>query len=154
MPHCEKAKTYLVQLKKRRHQLKITVHDIGEDPQVLLRLKTLAAKFDMTRLGVSAFYVRGKLVVGFQSGEITGKHLEDLLGRALPGTGPVSEGTCPVEPEVPCPPRALSEDAGEQGIALPFLGDRSLPEPGLPLLKIFPGLFDGLDPGVRWVLFF
>ncbi len=83
-PHCEEAKAYLAHLQERRPQLRITIHDIGKDPQALIRLKTLAAKFDVTHLGIPAFYVRGELVVGFQSGEATGKHLEELLGRPPP----------------------------------------------------------------------
>ncbi len=153
-PHCEKAKTYLTQLKQRYPQLKVTVRDIGEDPQALLRLKTLAAKFDMTHLGVPAFYVRGELVVGFQSAEITGKQLEELLGRAPPDTEPVSEGTCPVEPEVPCPPASTSEAIGGQRIYVPFFGDLTLPQLGLPLFTVFLGLLDGFNPCAMWVLLF
>ena len=153
-PHCEKAKTYLTQLKQRYPQLKVTVRDIGEDPQALLRLKTLAAKFDMTQLGVPAFYVRGELVVGFQSAEITGKQLEELLGRPPPDVETPSKGTCPLEPEVPCPPASTQEDVGGQRIQVPFFGDRTLPELGLPLFTLFLGLLDGFNPCAMWVLLF
>ncbi|MEX2493218.1 MAG: glutaredoxin domain-containing protein [Nitrospirales bacterium] len=83
-PHCEKAKTYLTRLKKRYPQLTVTVRDIGEDPPALLRLKTLAAKFGITQLGVPAFFGRGELLVGFDSEVTTGKQLEQLLGRPPP----------------------------------------------------------------------
>lgn len=126
-PHCEKAKTYLTDLKQRYPQLKVTVRDIGQDPQALLRLKTLAAKFDITQLGVPAFYVRGELVVGFQSAEITGKQLEELLGRPPPDAGTSSEGTCPLESEVPCPPASTQEDVGGKSIQVPFLAIRLFP---------------------------
>ncbi len=153
-PHCEKAKTYLAHLKQRYPQLKVTLRDIGQDPQALLRLKTLAAKFDMTQLGVPAFYVRGELVVGFQSEETTGKYLEELLGRPPPGTGPVSEGICPLEPEMPCPPESTPEAIGGQRIHVPFFGDRTLPELGLPLFTLFLGFLDGFNPCAMWVLLF
>jgi glutaredoxin len=153
-PHCEKAKTYLTKLKQRYPQLKVAVRDIGQDPQGLLRLKTLAAKFDMTQLGVPAFYVRGELVVGFQSEETTGKHLEELLGRPPPGTGAVSESICPLEPEVPCPPESAPEAIGGQRIQVPFFGDLTLPELGLPLFTLFLGLLDGFNPCAMWVLLF
>jgi glutaredoxin len=78
-PHCEKAKTFLTRLKQRYPQLTVTIHDIDEDPQALLRLKTLAAKFGITQLGVPAFYGRGELVIGFESDATTGKQLEELL---------------------------------------------------------------------------
>jgi glutaredoxin len=153
-PHCEKAKTYLTDLKQRYPQLKVTVRDIGQDPQALLRLKTLAAKFDMTQLGVPAFYVRGELVVGFQSVEITGKQLEELLGRPPPDAGTSSEGICPLESEVPCPPAPAQKNVGGKSIQVPFFGDQTLPELGLPLFTLFLGLLDGFNPCAMWVLLF
>ena len=153
-PHCEKAKTYLTQLKQRYPQLKVTVQDIGEDPQALLRLKALAEKFDMTQLGVPVFYVRGELVVGFQSAETTGKHLEELLGRPPPDAGALSEGTCPIEPEVPCLPESTPEAIGGRSFHLPFFGDFTLPQLSLPFFTIVLGLLDGFNPCAMWVLLF
>ena len=153
-PHCEKAKAYLRKLKVRYPQFKVTVRDIGEDPQALLRLKTLAAKFDMTQLGVPAFYVRGELVVGFQSAEITGKQLEELLGRPPPDDVSKSKGICPLEPELPCPSEVTSEAIGGRSLHLPFFGYLTLPELGLPLFTVFLGLLDGFNPCAMWVLLF
>ncbi len=153
-PHCEKAKTFLTQLKQRYPQLKVTVRDIGEDPQALLRLKALAEKFDMTQLGVPAFYVRGELVVGFESEEITGKQLEELLGRPPPDARTLSDGICPLEPEVSCPREAKPKAIRGQRFHVPFLGDQTLPELGLPLFTIFLGLLDGFNPCAMWVLLF
>jgi len=153
-PHCEKAKTYLTELKQRYPQLKVTVRDIGQDPQALLRLKTLAEKFDMTQLGVPAFYVRGELVVGFQSAEITGNQLEELLGRPPPDVETPSKGVCPLEPDVPCPPAPTQENVRGKSIQVPFFGDRTLPELGLPLFTLFLGLLDGFNPCAMWVLLF
>ncbi len=153
-PHCEKAKTYLTQLKQRHPNIKVAVHDIGEDPQVLLQLKALAAKYDMTQFGVPAFYVRGELVVGFLSEETTGKHLEELLGRPPPDTEPLAEGICPVEPEVTCPPASTPVSIGGQRISFPFWGDLTLPQLGLPLFTLFLGLLDGFNPCAMWVLLF
>ncbi len=153
-PHCEKAKTYLTRLKQRYPQLTVTIHDIAEDPQALLRLKTLAAKFGITQLGVPAFYGRGELLIGFESAETTGKQLEELLGRPPPDTGTSSEGACPVEPDVPCPPASTQGAVGGKSIQVPFLGDRTLPELGLPLFTLFLGLLDGFNPCAMWVLLF
>ena len=153
-PHCEKAKTYLTHLKQRYPQLTVTVRDIGEDPQALLRLKTLATKFGITQLGVPAFYGRGELFVGFESEETTGTQLEELLGRPPPDAGTPSKGACPLEPEVPCPPALDQEGAGGKTIQVPFWGDRTLPELGLPLFTISLGLLDGFNPCAMWVLLF
>lgn len=153
-PHCEKAKTYLTRLKQQYPKLTVTIRDIGEDPQALLRLKTLAAKFGVTQLGVPAFFGRGELLIGFESEETTGKQLEELLGRPPPDVGAHSEGTCPVEPEVPCPQAPTQEGVGGQRIHVPFFGDWTLPELGLPLFTVFLGLLDGFNPCAMWVLLF
>ncbi|MEO8327160.1 MAG: NrdH-redoxin [Nitrospirota bacterium] len=153
-PHCEKSKTYLIQLKQRYPQLTVTIRDIGEDPQALLRLKALAAKFGITQLGVPAFYGRGELVIGFESAEITGKQLEKLLGRPPPDAGTSSEGACLLEPEVPCPPEPKPKVIGGQPIHVPFVGVQTLPELSLPLFAVFLGLLDGFNPCAMWVLLF
>lgn len=151
-PHCEKAKTYLTWLKQQNPKLSVTVRDLGEDPQALLRLKTLAAKFGITQLGVPAFYARGELLIGFESEGTTGKQLEKLLGRPPPDEGTHSEGACPVEPDVPCPPKPKPKVIGGQPIHIPFVGDQTLPELGLPLFTVFLGLLDGFNPCAMWVL--
>ncbi|HBP87476.1 MAG TPA: glutaredoxin domain-containing protein [Nitrospirales bacterium] len=153
-PHCEKAKTYLTRLKHQYPNLTVTIRDIGEDPQALLRLRALAAKFGITQLGVPAFYGGGELVIGFESAETTGKQLEELLGRPPPDAGTSSEGACPIEPEAPCPPKPEPKVIGGQPIHVPFLGDQTLPELGLPLFTIFLGLLDGFNPCAMWVLLF
>ncbi len=153
-PHCEKAKNYLTHLKQRFPQLTVTIRDIGEDPQALLRFKTLAAKFGITQLGVPAFYGRGEFIMGFESEETTGKQLERLLGRPPPAPGTDTTGICPVEPEVPCLPVSTSKDVGGQRIHLPYFGERTLPELGLPLFTFFLGLLDGFNPCAMWVLLF
>lgn len=153
-PHCEKAKTYLNRLKQRYPQLTVTVRDIGKDPQALLRLKTLGAKFDISQLGVPAFYARGELLIGFESAETTGKQLEELLGRPPPDAGTRSHDACPVEPDMPCPPTSTQDDVGGKSIQVPFFGDRTLPELGLPLFTLSLGLLDGFNPCAMWVLLF
>ncbi|MDT3779111.1 NrdH-redoxin [Nitrospira sp. MA-1] len=153
-PHCEKSKTYLIQLKQRYPQLIVAIRDIGEDPQALLRLQTLAAKSGIPQLGVPAFYARGELLIGFESEGTTGKQLEELLGRPPPEAGPSSEGACPIEANAPCPPASGQGDVGAQRIQIPFLGDQTLPEIGLPLFTVFLGLLDGFNPCAMWVLLF
>jgi len=153
-PHCEKAKAYLAQLKQRYPTLTVTVRDVGEDPQALLRLKALAAKFDITQLGVPAFYGRGEFIIGFGSEATTGKQLEELLGRPPPDGRTSSEGACPVESEEPCPPDPRPQGIGGKSIQVEFFGNRTLPELGLPLFTLLLGFLDGFNPCAMWVLLF
>jgi glutaredoxin len=153
-PHCEKAKPTLARLKQRYPRLTVTIHDIGEDPQALLRLKTLAGKLGITQLGVPAFFGRGELIIGFESDATTGRQLEELLGRPPPDAGALSEDTCPLEPEVPCAPEPAQGVIGGKRIVVPFFGERTLPELSLPVFTLFLGLLDGFNPCAMWVLLF
>ena len=153
-PHCEKAKVFLTHLQQRYPRLTITVRDIGEDQHALLRLKTLAAKFGISQLGVPALYGGGKLFIGFDSEESTGKQLEEVLARPPPDLKAPSEEACPVEPEMPCSPAPIQEGAWGKGISIPFVVDWTLPELGLPLFTLSLGLLDGFNPCAMWVLLF
>lgn len=144
-PPCEKAKIYLTRLKQRYPQLTVPVRDIGEDPQALFRLRTLAAKFGIKQLGVPAFHARRELLIGFDSEETTGMQLEELLGRPPPHAGPFSEGACLVEPDAPCPPAPTQSDVRAQRIQIPLLGDRTLPKLGLCFFTPFIGLLYGAN---------
>lgn len=101
-----------------------------------------------------AFYARGELLIGFESEGTTGKQLEHLLGRPPPDEGTSSDATCPIEPESPCPPKPKPKVIGGQPIHVPFLGDQTLPELGLPLFTVLLGLLDGFNPCAMWVLLF
>ena len=153
-PHCERAKGFLVKLKKRFPEATITIHDIGQDPSALLRLKTLAAKFGIRQVGVPTFLVGEELVVGFESEERTGKHLEALLGRPPPKEVSQRKGLCPIEADLTCEPHESGRLDGLQGISLPFFGYRTLPELSLPAFTLLLGLLDGFNPCAMWVLLF
>jgi hypothetical protein len=55
---------------------------------------------------------------------------------------------------VPCAPEPAQGDIGGQRIAVPFFGERTLPELGLPVFTLFLGLLDGFNPCAMWVLLF
>jgi hypothetical protein len=74
--------------------------------------------------------VRGELLVGFGSGDTTGRAIEALLAARAP-------------------PRA-----GEAAIELPWLGRVSVDGVGLPLFTLAVGLVDGFNPCAMWVLLF
>jgi glutaredoxin len=135
-PHCEEAKRFLPELRRRRPDLHIRVRDIYQDPQALRELTELAERFGLQPIGVPAFYLRGKLIVGFLSGETTGKTLESLLDQ-------------PTANAEQRPPDSLPDS-----IDAPLLGQVSVRELGLPLFTIVLGLLDGFNPCAMWVLLF
>ncbi|MGZ8464470.1 MAG: glutaredoxin domain-containing protein [Candidatus Binatia bacterium] len=132
-PYCEAAKRFLPELQRSRPALRIQIRDIAADRRALADLQNLADRFGLHPIGVPAFYLRGKLIVGFDSAETTGRELAALLeqpaAQAL-ATGPA------------------------HAIQLPLVGTVSLRRLGLPLFTIVLGLLDGFNPCAMWVLLF
>lgn len=132
-PYCEAAKRFLPELQRRWPTLRIHIRDIAADRRALADLQNLADRFGLHPIGVPAFYLRGKLIVGFDSAETTGRELAALLDQpAAPG---LTNGLAPA-------------------IHLPLLGTVDLRRLGLPLFTIVLGLLDGFNPCAMWVLLF
>jgi glutaredoxin len=134
-PHCARAHAFLDELVTRRPEVTVVTHDVIADPAALQRLERLAAEHGIEQLGVPAFHVHGRLFVGFDTAESTGRELEEWLDR---GAAPDPGSRAP-------PPREVS---------LPVLGPVSAGELGLPLFTIALGLVDGFNPCAMWVLLF
>jgi glutaredoxin len=137
-PYCEAAKGYLVELHRRRPEIQIRLRDISQDAEALQELNELSHRFGIRPVGVPAFYLRGQLIVGFMSAEITGKAIELLLDRpaALAEGGVFGSGSVP------------------ETVAVPLLGRIDVRGLGLPIFTIVIGLVDGFNPCAMWVLLF
>jgi len=132
-PYCENAKRFLPELQRTRPRLRTQIRDITEDRQALADLQNLADRFGLHPIGVPAFYLRGKLIVGFDSAETTGRELAALLDQ---------------------PAAQALANSPSQAIELPLLGPVDLHRLGLPLFTIVLGLLDGFNPCAMWVLLF
>jgi glutaredoxin len=132
-PYCASALAFLEELRRQRPGLRIQVRDVEDDRQALDRLVALAGQHGVEHLGVPAFYVRGRLVIGFSGPETTGAELKALLDS------PETEAT----------------DVGAtETVEVPFFGRVSVRDLGLPGFTIALGLLDGFNPCAMWVLLF
>jgi glutaredoxin len=129
-PYCARALAFLEDLQRQRPGLRVQVHDIQEDPQALERLIALARAQGIEQLGVPAFHVRGRLVIGFAGPETTGAELKALLDAPRPDAG------------------------SPEGVEVPLLGRVSVRDLGLPAFTVVLGLVDGFNPCAMWVLLF
>ncbi|HSL52568.1 MAG TPA: glutaredoxin domain-containing protein [Candidatus Deferrimicrobiaceae bacterium] len=138
-PFCAAALVFLEELRQERPELRIQVSNVQEDPRALARLVELAEQHSLEHLGVPAFHVRGRLVVGFSGAQTTGAELKALLERPLTG----SAGERP------------ERDAGtSETIEVPLVGLVSVRDLGLPAFTVILGLLDGFNPCAMWVLLF
>ena len=126
-PRCAAAAPFLADLQRERPTLHIHVYDVEQDPAALKRLEELAAKHGVPTVGVPAFYLQGKLLIGYRSTETTGTQIKALLDQAL------------AQPET-------------ETIEAPLFGRLNVHTLGLPLFTFLLGLLDGFNPCSMWVL--
>jgi glutaredoxin len=137
-PYCEAALVFLDELRRQRPELRIQVHDVQEDA-ARERFMALGRRERVEHLGVPAFHVRGRLIIGFLGPEITGAELKALL--EVPATGPGGEARGP--------------DVRVVGtVDVPLFGRVGVRDLGLPTFTIVLGLLDGFNPCAMWVLLF
>ncbi len=154
-PHCAAAKLFLEDLQRERPELRIVLHDVGEDAAALARLKDLAARHGVQTLGVPAFYLRGELIIGYAGAGTTGARLRALLDRPSSRVeGAAPEGACLPEATTPCGQEPAGLVADSETIDTPFFGRLSVRELGLPAFTVALGLLDGFNPCAMWVLLF
>jgi glutaredoxin len=137
-PYCAAALAFLEDLRKERPALRIEVRDVQADRAARARLVELAAQHGVEQLGVPAFHVRGRLLIGFGGAETTGVELKALLDRRG-------------EDDRPAQRRAARDD---DAVAVPFLGPVRARDLGLPVFTVVLGLLDGFNPCAMWVLLF
>jgi hypothetical protein len=125
-------------LQRRRPSLQVRVRDISQDAAAFQEFHELADRAGIRPVGVPAFHLRGRLIVGFLSAETTGRAIEALLNQpAVPGEAVTGD-----HPSLP------------ETVELPFVGRVDLGKLGLPLFTIVIGLVDGFNPCAMWVLLF
>ena len=144
-PHCEAAKTFLIELARERPGLRVILRDVRRDPEALPRLNELALKAGIAQPGVPSVHVGMELIVGFDTPETSGSRIRAALDHAGPA-GPAG-GSCAIAEETAC------QAPGGDSIELPFTGRQvSVAQLGLPLFTIVIGLLDGFNPCSMWVL--
>ena len=154
-PHCTEAKRFLEDLQRDRPSLRIVLRDVEQDPTALRQLQELAARYGVQAVGVPAFHLRGKLVVGYSDAESTGTKITALLDQPLPEiTGDLAEDDCRPETDSSCLDTARPPPPPSDSIETRWLGRLSAGELGLPLFTIVIGLLDGFNPCSMWVLLF
>lgn len=126
-PHCEAAEHWVADFEARRAAVNIDVVDIYSDEDALAAFAALNEAAGITRPGVPTFEICGRLVIGFESPDTTGRLVEGLL--------------------------AGNEPAGDT-LELPWLGRVSVSRLGLPAFTLVVGLIDGFNPCATWALLF
>ncbi|WP_020562109.1 glutaredoxin family protein [Methylosarcina fibrata] len=146
-PHCARAKEFLSALVLRQPDVRLSIRDVGRDFLAFERLRQLSLAQGLTRLSVPAFYINGRLIVGFSEEAHTGSRLLAELNQAKSFPDSCPEG----EPRS-CE-RASSAPSEPERFEVTLFGRSvSLDRVGLPMFTLALGLLDGFNPCSMWVL--
>jgi len=142
---CTRAKAWLAGVRERYPGLEIALCDLTHDPGARALLAELVRVHKVAAASVPVFHFGGRLEVGFDRAETTGRRLEAIFDG----------WTCP------CPAKvdgsdddafAVESDRAETAIDLPFLGRVDPATLGMPVFTVAVGLVDGFNPCAMWVL--
>lgn len=159
-PHCAKAEIFLEQLQLEYPDLRIRYYDVSQQSDSLQRLSELARAQGLGAARVPAFYLHGKLLVGYSDDVSSGQWLRDELTAARAAQQPAGDsGSCEIAATVSCEaPVDKAKDTNTlknspEQFAVDFFGQRlTLEEIGLPAFTLAMGLLDGFNPCSMWVL--
>jgi glutaredoxin len=126
-PHCADAKAFLAGVASARPSLRIEFHAVDSDPAARDELLRLSHAAGVWPPGVPTFEIDGRVLVGFDNAEGSGRELLALLDQGAPAPAQVETR---------------------------WLGTLSEARLGLPLFTLALGLLDGLNPCAMWVLLF
>lgn len=142
-PHCSAALKWLGGVGAERPDLDVRLHIVNRDPVARDRLVALARERGIDVVGVPAFLIGQRLILGWQGAEITGAEVLDAVAevRAPP---PRAASAAPADTRAPEPAAAP--------VRVPVLGMLSADDLGLPLFTIALGLVDGFNPCAMWAL--
>lgn len=138
---CSRAKAWLGSIADRYPAFTVSTSDIGHDGSARALLADLVRRHKIAAASVPVFSFGGRLEVGFDRAETTGRRLEAILDG----------WTCP------CPARIDGSDdelsaTPAAPIELPLLGPVDPAMLGMPLFTVVVGLVDGFNPCAMWVL--
>lgn len=152
-PHCVKAELFLQALKRAQPALKITIHDVSQEPSALERLEFLAKNQGIGMVRVPAFQVGGQLIVGFSDEITTGQLIRGALIQAQTRKNQDISASCGAGQSTSCEAGVEVSTKATPPFVLDFFGHRlSLDVIGLPLFTLAMGLLDGFNPCSMWVL--
>jgi len=147
-PSCAAAKPFVERLQRERPDLRIRMIDVADDRAARDRLTELARARGITTVGVPAFYVGGRLIIGYDQSGATEAEVRSLLPPRRGARDSVPDATEPLATTRAPPP------ANSGSITLPIVGAVSAGRIGLPAFSFAVGFVDGINPCAMWALLY
>jgi hypothetical protein len=147
-PHCQAARPFVEALPARHPWLELHSHNLNADREAARRYVDMAASLGETARSVPAFLFCGRLEVGFDSAEQSGRALEAALiecHREKSANAAVDRNNLPETRTAPPPSPAMT---------IPGLGAVDLTQWSLPALTLVIAGLDAFNPCAFFVLLF
>ena len=140
-PHCARARPFVQALAERYPWLDVESREVTRSAANLELFGLLAARTGEAIRGVPAFFVCGRMIVGFDDPEGLGRVIED---RAVGCRARLTEAA----------PDQGGEPSPEARIEIPLLGALDAATLSLPVLTLVLGGLDAFNPCAFFVLLF
>lgn len=142
-PHCQAARPFVEALPERHAWLRLHSREVGSDQAAANAYRALAEALGEEASSVPAFFYCGRMMVGFDTPETTGRALEEALlsCREAGAAKPAPDG-----PKVPVPPSPV--------IDIPGLGALNPQQLSLPVFTLVIAGLDAFNPCAFFVLLF
>ena len=142
-PHCQAARPFVAALPQRHAWLVVHSHELTADAEAADTYVAMAEALGQDASSVPAFLFCGRLEVGFDRAETTGKALEEAL-QACREAASSKRGAGP--PATTAPPAP--------GIDLPMFGRMTHEQWSLPVFTLVIAGLDAFNPCAFFVLLF
>ena len=179
-PHCAREKQFLQEYKQQYPEIEIFNYEIEKGDNAFL-LNLIGQELDDFRGGVPFTVIGDEYIVGFGSAETTGAKIRQIVESEAQQEAELdlvriakSNNLSPVRTEITAPqsepasdqlsptPAASSassdsdqnQEALEQKVEIPLLGERKVSSFSLPVLTVLLGFLDGFNPCAMWALVF
>ncbi|MBK8059163.1 MAG: NrdH-redoxin [Gemmatimonadetes bacterium] len=148
---------------RERPDLRIRMMDVSEDHAARDRLIALAKEKGVVGVGVPAFHVAGRLIVGFDASGSTEAEVRGLLPprRSRPDSAradslpPSASGLPAIDTKGDALEARPPPPAGRTGaVTLPIVGVVDVERVGLPVFSFAVGFVDGVNPCAMWALLY
>jgi thiol-disulfide isomerase/thioredoxin len=164
-PYCEKARSYLGQLKQEIPDLRVEYLEVSSSGANRTIFIAVSQALEIERPVVPIVVVGSRAFVGYLDDSTTGaavrqavlacrqRECSDIIAMLLESLP--SEHAAPASAQIDTPPGGPVQAPGiPSSIDLPLLGEISTSALSLPLLTVVLGAVDGFNPCAMWVLVF
>lgn len=152
-PHCAKEEIFLDKLEGENSNIRTSRFEVWGSKENAALLQKVAKAMNIEASGVPVTIVGDRYIVGYGDAETTGEEIKTLISEYRPSVGrDVVKEVLNKDKIEKDKKNAVSSEAKNKNVKVPFWGKVNLKDFSLPLLTILIGTLDSFNPCAMWVL--